>query len=302
MDTFAHNQQLSDSFKEIDMDYLQDDSSKYPFLRDKTDNELIEIIRASKDTDDEKAKDVGRAALNFFIANNKSVIDWHVKVMVDKYPENMGFDTDDLYQAGRIALFDALDRFDISRGTMFKTYASERIDKAIREEINASIDNIRIPENIRNAIRKIARYKRAHPEHPASEVKKYMIADGVINSEKLFNAAEYYRALSRTLPMYRPADGDSDYINEELIEVCDNQTESPEDYAIRTNIESTISKVLSALPEDQRKVAEMLNGFTDGKVYSVSEVAKELNVSVTKVAAIKSDVFSKLGKLLKELR
>jgi len=80
-----------------------------------------------------------------------------VGVYLKKKPANL--DYDDLFQAGRMGLIDAISRFTPDKGASFKTYASIRIRGSILDEINSMDWTPRsVRKNIRSVISSIEKF------------------------------------------------------------------------------------------------------------------------------------------------
>ena len=61
--------------------------------------------------------------------------------------QGMGIDLEDLIAFGRIGLIEALDKYDIERGTRFITYAVWHIRFEIQKALNELSRTVRIPSN-----------------------------------------------------------------------------------------------------------------------------------------------------------
>jgi len=286
----SDNNYLSlDSYKEIDKDYIPKEGSKYDLLLKKTDNELIQIIQNELFAQPEKKSELGKAAQNYFIARNKKFITQKVNNMAGKYPK-CSFNTDDLYQAGRIGIMTALEGFDINQNKTFANYAYSFVENEIRQEINAQLEGIRIPENIKADIRKIAKYKKDHPEYPDSEIKTYIIKDGIMTAAT-FDAAEQYKIMSRPESGSTRLSEDDDTT---IFDTVKDENASPSDYSMRQEVVDTIANMLRTLPEDQKKVIELMFGFADGQPRTVAYIADKMNIPASKVRTIRTDVMKRL--------
>jgi RNA polymerase sigma factor FliA len=105
-----------------------------------------------------------------------------VSVYLKKRPANLEYD--DLFQAGRMGLLDAISRFDPSNGASFKTYASIRIRGSIIDEINSMDWTPRsVRKNIKTVIRSIEKYY--EHEHNESELISLISQDTEFNEETI---------------------------------------------------------------------------------------------------------------------
>jgi RNA polymerase sigma factor FliA len=105
-----------------------------------------------------------------------------VSVYLKKKPANLEYD--DLFQAGRMGLLDAISRFDPKNGASFKTYASIRIRGSIIDEINSMDWTPRsVRKNIKTVIRSIEKYY--EHEHSEAELKTLISQDTEFNEEAI---------------------------------------------------------------------------------------------------------------------
>lgn len=96
-------------------------------------------------------------ALSDLAAAYEPLVKKIVGVFIRKKPANLEYD--DLFQAGRMGLIDAISRFKTNTGASFKTYASIRIRGSIIDEINSMDWTPRsVRKNIRSVIKSIEKF------------------------------------------------------------------------------------------------------------------------------------------------
>lgn len=142
------NIEIQDETIEID---FQEDNYKY-LLNDI--RNLKELTKEEKQELLVKAQQGNLEAKNEFIEQNMRLV-----IYVANRYKNDKYDFQDLIQDGSIGLMEAVDRFDISRGYSFSTYAIWWIRQSITRALMNNKENIRIPCHTYNDLRKIEKVK-----------------------------------------------------------------------------------------------------------------------------------------------
>ncbi|MGL5717407.1 MAG: sigma-70 family RNA polymerase sigma factor [Paraclostridium sp.] len=86
-----------------------------------------------------------------------------------KYVNN-GLDYSDLYQEGFIGLMSAIDKFDISKGYRFSTYAFYVINQSIKTALQEKRNLVRVPQYIANNLYKVRQYVEENPSATKEEL------------------------------------------------------------------------------------------------------------------------------------
>lgn len=249
--------------------------NKIPLLTREQENEYA--VKAAQG--DKNAKDMLIKANLRFVVN------------VAKKYQNQGLPLIDLISEGNIGLMNAIERYDVSKGYHFISYAVWWIRQAILKAICEKSRMIRLPLNRANElvqiekarksfegytedaeIREIASYLNMDPEH---------VADIVTVSRDL---------VSLDSPVYdeRNASVVGDFIENDLYQ-------SPESYATELNLKEDINKVLETLSIKERQVIEYRFGINGKRPMSLKEIGDRMHLTKERIRQIEKAALRKIS-------
>lgn len=229
---------------------------------------------------------------NLYIANQKLVLK-----IASKYKRlaTSSFDNDDMIIEGNFGLKKAIEKFDISLGYQFSTYAKYWIEQSIARAITDQSTTIRLPVHMAEKINKLTKIENKLffelGRYPSNvEISKEM-GENLEGIEKYKNIRSFYgvKPVSLDLPI-DPGEGTSTLGELLPDDTMENQFE------LISNMELTdkIDSILSELNERDAEVIRLRFGFTDGKVYTLEEIGKKFGVSRERIRQIESKSLKKL--------
>ena len=197
----------------------------------------------------------------------------------------MNVDYDDLIGYGILGLIDAIDRYDVTKGVKFETYASLRIRGAI-------IDNVRnldwVPRSLRQKSKTIeSTYWELESElgHPATEKQ---VADRLGMSLAKFNKLVRDINLSTVMSL-------EDIIEKNFDSTVGGTTisrgEKPEAYMEMVEIRTVLSKAISKLPEKERKVVTLYYYES----LTLKEISIIMGVTESRISQIHTKAIARLN-------
>ena len=247
----------------------------YPLL---TPEEEVELITAAQNGDDKAREKVINSNLRLVVSIAK------------KYHNNVGLSFLDLIQEGNMGLTTCIDKFDVSQGYRFSTYATWWIRQAISKAIINQSNTIRMPAHLYDLSSKINKASQKLLNDLGREPTDDEIAQELgIKVEKIkdiLNISKSPMSLDYTVGE------DDDTSVGELI--ADDRIESPETIAINKEKHNAIMKVLNTLNEREREVIILRFGIEDGQNKSLEEVGEICGVTKERIRQIEIKALRKV--------
>ena len=253
--------------------YLQE-ISKYSVLSKEEEIELAEAIARG----DQEAKQE-------LINHNLRLV-----VAIAKKYMGRGLSLLDLIQEGNIGLIKAVDKYDVSKGFKFSTYATYWIKQSISRAVMDQTRNIRIPAHMIELISNIKKIENQFEQDNNRKPELIEIAE--ILNISIDKVKEAYACMKDTTSLNIVIGEDEDNTIGSLIE--DESTISIFSSIEENDRAAAIENVLDTLSEREKTVIKLRFGIGSDRAKTLDEIGKKLELSKERIRQIETTALRKL--------
>lgn len=211
-------------------------------------------------------------------------------VSLARHYQGCGLSYQDLIQEGNIGLIKAAEKFDVSKGFRFSTYASWWIKQALSRAIADQSRTIRIPVHMTENINKFKKAERELLSQLNREPKIKEIADAMGISEKQAKEIQSYVIEPTSLDI-QVGDDDDTTIGS-FIE--DTHFVNPESAYIKESNGDVVNAVLDTLSDREANILRLRFGIGGKKAMTLEEVGKEYGLTRERIRQIEAKALRKL--------
>lgn len=211
-------------------------------------------------------------------------------VSLARHYQGCGLSYQDLIQEGNIGLIKAAEKFDVSKGFRFSTYASWWIKQALSRAIADQSRTIRIPVHMTENINKFKKVERELLSQLNREPKIKEIADAMGISEKLAKEIQSYIVEPTSLDI-QVGDDDDTTIGS-FVE--DTHFVNPESAYIKESNGDVVNAVLDTLSDREANILRLRFGIGGKKAMTLEEVGKEYGLTRERIRQIEAKALRKL--------
>lgn len=279
------NYDEKDVFDNIDNTYTSDSLRAYF-------NEMREFPLLS--VSEEKA--IGEDIKNGVPGATEKLVNSNLRLVVSvakKYhgkAKNLAFL--DLIQAGNMGLMHAAERFDVSLGHKFSTYATWWIRQSITRSIADYGTTIRIPVHMHDSVKKyvgvLEEYRKNYGRRPTNEE---LMSELDVSFEKL-TAIKDASGKDTVMSLEMPVGDEGESLLLDFI--ADDDGVTPEQNILDCDMKLVASKLTGILTERELEIIDLRYGLSDGRARTLQEVSEVYNVTRERIRQIELKALRKM--------
>ncbi|TMK74770.1 MAG: sigma-70 family RNA polymerase sigma factor [Actinobacteria bacterium] len=253
---------------------FMNEARRYPLL---TKDEEIELAKAVERGDLRAKERMINSNLRLVVANAK------------RY-QGQGLSLLDLIQEGILGLIRAAEKFDWRRGYKFSTYATFWIRQAIQRGLEQKARVIRVPTELAQHERRVARVERELATELGREPTDEEVAQRAkIDPEEL----DRIRSASRVVTSLDRPVGEEEGTS--LGALLPSDQAPPEQEVSVTFEEQTLHRAVSHLPDDEREVVKRRYGINGNEPTTIRETGRQLGIPGRQVERLEAQALRRLA-------
>ena len=213
-------------------------------------------------------------------------------VNVAKKYQNHGLDLSDLISEGNLGLLTAVDKFDVTKGYHFISYAVWWIRQSILKAICEKSRAIRLPLNRANELVQIE-HARKVVGTKKTEQQEYEEIGAMLNMEP--SHVRDMINISREMISLDAETNDSENGHTKVADFFeDSAYDRPEEKAIEKSMHEEIDNVINTLRPNEARVIRMRYGLNGAKPMSLKEVGEECELTKERIRQIEKHAIVRL--------
>jgi RNA polymerase primary sigma factor len=250
------------------------EARRYPLL---TKEEEVELAKAVERGDLRAKERLINSNLRLVVANAK------------RY-QGQGLSLLDLIQEGILGLIRAAEKFDWRRGYKFSTYATFWIRQAIQRGLEQKARTIRVPTELAQRERRVARVER----ELATELGREPTDEEVAERAKIeIEELDRIRSASRVVTsLDRPVGAEEET---SLGSLLPSDRPAPEEEVSVTLEEQTLRRAVSRLPDEERDVVKLRYGINGNEPTTIRETGRQLGIPGRQVERLEAQALRRLA-------
>ena len=213
-------------------------------------------------------------------------------VNVAKKYQNHGLDLEDLISEGNIDLMTAIEKFDVSKGYHFISYAVWWIRQCILKAVCEKSRAIRLPLNKANELVRIE-HARKVVAGKKTEQQEYEEIGRMLNMDSA-HVRDMINVSQEMISLDAELNSTEDGHNQLLDYQEDTNYKKPEEQAIENSLSSEINTVLKTLSPKEAKVIKLRYGLNGAKPMSLKEVGDRCNLTKERIRQIEKHAIIRL--------
>lgn len=231
-------------------------------------------------------------ALEALIVNNERLVrKIAIRVLRDYKPEIL--EAEDLYSVGNLGLMKAAEKFEVSMGNKFSTYACWWIRQSITRDVMDNGYGMRLPVHVFEQVIRVNKVRKMLNGGTPEDIKNMLNSDfgkhySVEEVEKLLMYGDQYLNTTSLNKVVGKDDGET-----ELMEFIPHDV-NVEDEVMENIMCEEIEKVLATLSEKESRIIHMRFGLGGYNPMTLEEIGEIYQVTRERIRQIEAKAIKKL--------
>jgi RNA polymerase primary sigma factor len=210
---------------------------------------------------------------------------------------NRGLAFMDLIEEGNVGLIKAVEKFQVSKGCRFSTYATWWIRQSIERALTNQVPTVRLPVHVADDLERMNRvahqFQKKHMRYPSEEELASETGFTLVYIHRLFSLRRRVLSLDQTL------DPAGDFTLQDKLE--DTSIEDPAEVIHGETMRSRVLAKLACLNERERKILSLRFGLDDGdEGLTLEKIGAKFGVTRERIRQIQVEALDKLRAALAE--
>jgi len=215
-------------------------------------------------------------------------------VSIAKRHLNRGLPFLDLIEEGNLGLIKAVERFEVSRGHRFSTYATWWIRQGIERALMNQSRTIRLPVHVSEDLVKLYRMTSEFRKNKNRDPSPMELAETL--EMEVGQIHRLMGLLKTTYSLHQPVGDAGDYFLSDTLE--DTSTVSPGVQTELLHTFSQVSRLLGGLSDIERKILTLRFGLDDHEPETLESIGQRFGVTRERIRQIEANSLMKLRRLM----
>ena len=248
---------------------------------------------------DEEEKDIFARIANGDPSAAETLINSNLRLVVSvarHYATCSSMPLLDLIQEGNLGLIRAVEKFDISKGYKFSTYATWWIRQSISRSISDLSRTIRIPANLIETASKISKISREYEQMTGEDPSvEYLVEK---SGEERKTIERILSIVKDPISLESPVNEDDNTVGDLI---PDEESEKPGASLIAEANREIVQNVLNTLDDRERKIITLRYGIGTKQPLTLEEVGNILGLTKERIRQIETNTLRKLRNPVRQM-